>query len=1294
MKNKNRWIYMANTVKAILNIQGGCFGRIGLLLSLLLGIQISWAQINVSLGPDIVNCGPYLLDAGFPGASYQWSTGDTTQTVMISQSDTITVMVEQGGQIGRDTIEVYIVPVPLLPTLPDTMVCSDLPFSIGAGISAQSIYWYDSTNLQVISQDSALTLMPTASSTYFVEGVNTLLVPLPTDSLSFNTVGNSSSGNYFPVSNDRGLVFDAIDDFYLVSVDIYVQQVPYTGHISLEDVNGQVLDSVTVTLQQVGQNRVNLDFFIPSGNDHQLMLRNPPALPIFVDFPINFPLNEGLVNFKRGVPINNHYNFFYNWQVGYASCSSGRDSFFLDVVPSPQVNLGADTLVCGAQLILDASFPGASYLWSDGSTGSTLQVNQSGTVSVRVSQGSCEVWDSIVVDIVPAIDPPIVMDTTVCGPQEVVLSGQTSADQIAWYFSATGDSLAFIGSPVIYSIDSTTQLFAEAQEISTITTTTAGYAAPLGGGQSGYYPVTNTRGISFDATKGFFLNGVSIYINNLPVTANLVIRNSTGAVLFSAPLTLDDIGENQVPIGIFISPGQGYEILLENPTGGNLYVDFPVSYPFEDGPIKFLAGTPFATHYNFFYKWRIGTGYCASSRVPATITVADNPTVKFGPDTAICGASYTLDVSNLGASYQWSTGSVDPFVTLTGSDTISVAVSIGNCVERDTVAITFLEEPLTPTAIGATICGVGEGGFAVEKTDSANIVWFPDQTSRQALAVGDTAWRLLMRTDTLYAEAQTSVPVSASTDTAGLILPGNSASGDYFATTSNRGNRFDARVPFMLHAVTIYASNPPVSGDVRLIDSSGLVIYSKSVTLDMAGANRVILDFSVPKSNDLILRFDNRNGGNLYVDFPVQYPIDAGYLVFTEGVPLADHYNYFYNWEIGLGRCVSPRIPVVVDVKLPLELGDSIYSCVDTLLDASISGTQFLWSTGDATPTTLATQTGWYRVVVFDSEGCTVEDSVFVEIPTDAGLPRDGILCGQVLTTNYGPDAIQVWSTGDSTTTLDISSLGMGTYSVIVQEPRGCTLTDTITVTGFDEFPELELGPDVRGCDSVLLSVSVDSVTYLWSTGDTLPDIAVFSSGLYSLTVTNENDCASRDTVGVLITSKPQADFFIPDTVFSPGLTVSFVNQSPFAGYLWHFGDGASSTQVNPVHVYPDTGSYCVRLIATDQQNNCGSDTIERCFVLLRMSTNLAVSDASDGPKLFPNPADDLLKVQLPIVQGPNNEWSGSLVDGTGRTLRRYHWPGGSVQTISLEELGVASGLYWWVFSDGNRSLSVPLRIN
>ena len=61
----------------------------------------------------------------------------------------------------------------------------------------------------------------------------------------------------------------------------------------------------------------------------------------------------------------------------------------LSVEPVPSVFIGNDTIVqAGTELLLDASYPGAAYLWQDGSTGATYIVEEEGLYYVIVT-GEC-----------------------------------------------------------------------------------------------------------------------------------------------------------------------------------------------------------------------------------------------------------------------------------------------------------------------------------------------------------------------------------------------------------------------------------------------------------------------------------------------------------------------------------------------------------------------------------------------------------------------------------------------------------------------------------------------------------------------------------------------------------------------------------------------------------------------------------------------------------------------------------------------------------------------------------------
>lgn len=74
--------------------------------------------------------------------------------------------------------------------------------------------------------------------------------------------------------------------------------------------------------------------------------------------------------------------------------------------------------------------------------------------------------------------------------------------------------------------------------------------------------------------------------------------------------------------------------------------------------------------------------------------------------------------------------------------------------------------------------------------------------------------------------------------------------------------------------------------------------------------------------------------------------------------------------------------------------------------------------------------------------------------------------------------------------------------------------------------------------------------------------------------------CKDNETPAVI----PMPSFTQDRMVIEAGEDVTFTNGSTEAvSYLWDFGDNTSSTDENPVHTFPATGNFTVRLIATSE---------------------------------------------------------------------------------------------------------------
>ena len=164
-------------------------------------------------------------------------------------------------------------------------------------------------------------------------------------------------------------------------------------------------------------------------------------------------------------------------------------------------------------------------------------------------------------------------------------------------------------------------------------------------------------------------------------------------------------------------------------------------------------------------------------------------------------------------------------------------------------------------------------------------------------------------------------------------------------------------------------------------------------------------------------------------------------------------------------------------------------------------------------------------------------------------------------------------------------------------------------------------------------------------------------AGTYTVTLTARNaygsDTATKEgyvTAGGL----PVAEFTADQRVGPAPLTVKFTDLSsgnPTA-WSWNFGDGATSTEQNPTHVYQLEGSYDVTLTAT---NAYGSDTI----------TKTATAEGC-----LPGATGYITVGRAPMADFSANPTTGSAPlavaftdKSSGPSPRTYHWDFGDGST-------------------------------
>ncbi len=75
--------------------------------------------------------------------------------------------------------------------------------------------------------------------------------------------------------------------------------------------------------------------------------------------------------------------------------------------------------------------------------------------------------------------------------------------------------------------------------------------------------------------------------------------------------------------------------------------------------------------------------------------------------------------------------------------------------------------------------------------------------------------------------------------------------------------------------------------------------------------------------------------------------------------------------------------------------------------------------------------------------------------------------------------------------------------------------------------------------------------------------------------------------------------------------------------FLWDFGDGNSSMEINPNHQYANSGNYIVSLLV---ENTCGSDTYNQTLLIEPNNIGLFQNPAID---IYPNPGNSAYRIRL-----------------------------------------------------------------
>lgn len=352
----------------------------------------------VSLGPDTSLCSvlPLVLSSSqsYTSPSYLWNTGATTASINPVSSGSYILRVLQDGCAGYDTIVVHFKPNPIVLLGPDRSGCQGDSLTLtGSGATGTIYLWStgDTVNAITIKNTGTYWLTANDSGCVATDTMRYNIYPYPTVHLGPDlsvcqgtTVTLKSSDTYISPSYSwsTGATSASIN---VTSSGIYSLFVTENGCTSHDDIVVTIKPNPIVTLGN--------DTYFCSGSSITLSSVQPAGA--------TYQWSTGANTNSIVVSTAGLYGVLVNLNGCY-----GADSIFLDEITVPSVNLGPDTTICqGYSFDLGINGDRATYMWSDGSMGTSFHVNMAGPVwasvtnlcgvasdTINVRYKFCDIW--------------------------------------------------------------------------------------------------------------------------------------------------------------------------------------------------------------------------------------------------------------------------------------------------------------------------------------------------------------------------------------------------------------------------------------------------------------------------------------------------------------------------------------------------------------------------------------------------------------------------------------------------------------------------------------------------------------------------------------------------------------------------------------------------------------------------------------------------------------------------------------------------------------------------------------
>jgi hypothetical protein len=282
--------------------------------------------ITASKG-NIICAGDTVVLSASGGASYHWSTGETTSSIAIQTPGMYQVQstaICSGAILPSEFYELKVLPAPA-PTIPNTIIAPG--DSVWLVANTDNCYWYDQMNGGNLLEvgDSLLIAGSDSSAVYYAESHH-FFPPVTQAGGKQDTTGTGG----LPAQSGF-LHFKALHSFTLKSVVVYLPEGAIDGSRIIQLFSTDTLLKFKQFQVQSGANTLDLNFEItpgvyslrcPQGN----LFRNKGVL----QYPYSIGDAGWITNSSFGP---GYYYYFYDWQITQPAfdCISNRIPVYVQV---------------------------------------------------------------------------------------------------------------------------------------------------------------------------------------------------------------------------------------------------------------------------------------------------------------------------------------------------------------------------------------------------------------------------------------------------------------------------------------------------------------------------------------------------------------------------------------------------------------------------------------------------------------------------------------------------------------------------------------------------------------------------------------------------------------------------------------------------------------------------------------------------------------------------------------------------------------------------------------------------